>query len=123
LLLICITSNFVYANSSWHWISRVRPLGVLPFAIIATLLIEIFMIVKISHIKDIFKSIICISFANLVSFTVPYLTYLLPNELGMLGYEYFMKMTDNWPSYIVRTGYLFLTLAVEAGRTHEKKVM
>lgn len=106
LLMLITTPSSVYANSSWHWISSTCPLDVLPFAIIATLIIEIFIIVKFGKVRALTKSIVCISFANLASFLV---SYLWPNDVGYT----FSEVDTHTPSYIVRSGYLFLTLIVE----------
>jgi len=58
ILIILTTVIFpvtVYANSSWHWISKTRPFDILPIIIIVTLLIEIFAINIISGIHNIKK--------------------------------------------------------------------
>lgn len=101
-------SNTAYANSSWHWISHTRPLDVLPFAIIATLLIEIFMIVKFNKIKAIVKSSIVISIANMGSFLIPYLWDFIDFPKGS-----FIETMNSYPSYIIRSTYLFFTLIIE----------
>lgn len=71
------------------------------------------MIIKLNKINSIVKPIVVIIIANLMSFVMPFLVYFLPNELGMSGYENFLKMINHWPTYIAGIGYLFMTLVIE----------
>ena len=113
LILLILFPQLVYANSSWHWISNYRPIDILPFVVIATLLIEIFMVKRLGDVRNLVLTIIVVSIANIASFVVPYLLFLLPNELGIPSYQYFMMRINNWPTYNVGLMYLILTLVVE----------
>ena len=112
-IILMLVPSIVSANSSWHWISSTRPIDILPFVILVTLLIETLMIIKLNKINSIVKPIVVIIIANLMSFVMPFLVYFLPNELGMSGYENFLKMINHWPTYIAGIGYLFMTLVIE----------
>ena len=113
LVGILLIPNIVQANSSWSWLNNSRPIYLLPFAIVATLLIEIIMITKLNKIKEITKSIVVIGGANIISFVVPYLIILLMPDIGYTSKEFFIAMMEKGPSYIVGLEYLFFTLIIE----------
>ncbi len=100
-----------YANSSWHWVTT-SPIKVLPFAIILTLLIEAVALIKFGEIANYKKTFLIVTFANLVSFLVPYLirAYRFIPTSG--GYDLWAAFNKG-PYYIVLTGYLVLTIIVE----------
>ena len=110
-LLLLFLPTRIYANSSWHWISATRPIDILLYVIIASLIIESIVILRIS--RSLYRTLRVVCLANCVSFLIPYLSYFLPNELGVSGYEYFIKMINHWPSFIIGVGYLSLTILVE----------
>ena len=51
-ITLIIVPMRVYANSSWYWISEIRPFDVLPWVAIGTILIEWLMILKLSKTKE-----------------------------------------------------------------------
>ena len=71
LIMISIPVT-VYANSSWHWVSKTRPLDLLPIVIVITLLIEIISINFIPKIRNLKLVIPSVGLANIVSFLMPY---------------------------------------------------
>lgn len=107
LCLLCFP-GMVWANSSWRWISELRPFDILPFVVAATLLIEILAINYIPGLRRLGKVALVVGLANLLSFLLPYGLY-LNNEMGYT----LMQVLDHLPVYIVGLGYLLLTLAAE----------
>ena len=109
-IISCSVLN-VSANSSWIWLTKKQPYELLPIMIVVTLLLESVMLTTVLKVelKKAFKWI-CIG--NICSFLVPYLF-----NYGMLnvsmGYESFKQALSTGPYYIVRIGYLLLTLVVE----------
>jgi len=110
---IAVLSGFLqtpaYANSSWHWLTETTPFDVLPYVVVFTLLIEFILIKVVNSITGIIKPLVVICLANLASFLLPYVKYLLPSAIG---YSFEMSI-NHLPVYIIGTGYLVLTLAVE----------
>lgn len=110
LILFVIVLSFplaVYANSSWVWISETRPYDILPFAVIITLFIETFSIIKISKVKKYAGVFACVLLGNMLSFSVPYI-------LAMTDELYsFEQMLEHMPYYTVGLAYLLITVAVE----------
>jgi len=114
LIALFLFQNLVSANSSWTWISSTRPIDVLPFIIIVTLLIESLVIIKVNKIKAVMKTVIIISVANAVSFVLPFLLLLmLAYESGFSWSDYFIMITNNHPTYIVGIAHIILTLLIE----------
>jgi len=109
LLFIQLFSIAAYANSSWHWLTKTNPFDVLPFAAIATLVIEYIAIKKSNSISRSLNLFIVICIANIASFILPFAVLLLPSEVG---YTFEMSI-QHLPKYIVGIGYLLLTLIVE----------
>ena len=96
LVILSLFPYSAYANSSWRWISRYRPFDILPVVVIMTLVVEIFMIMRLGKVKSLIPASIVISVANVASFVVPYLWLLLGrNELGIPGRENFERMVNN----------------------------
>lgn len=111
ILILCITFvGQVYANSSWRWLTDKKPWHLLPTAIVLTLLIEITMHKHILNIKSV-KVYFAIIVANVCSFLFPYVMICYVNYSQVL---YTVKETLNaGPTYMIRFGYLFMTLAIE----------
>lgn len=112
---VCILLAFlpisVYANSSWHWVTT-SPFTVLPFAVIATLLIEKAAVVKIGKVPNSGRTLIIICAANLLSFIAPYLVRAY-RFIPTSGEHAIMAAFNKGPFYIVLSGYLILTVIVE----------
>ena len=49
--MIMLQIHSAFANSSWHWLTS-SPLVVLPFAIVLTLVIETFAVVKYGRVSN-----------------------------------------------------------------------
>lgn len=116
-VFICVCFAFVlfpaasFANSSWHWVTT-SPMTVFPFAIILTLMIETFAVVKYGKVSNTKKSVIVIGLANLLSFLAPYLERayrFMPTSGGFSIFAAFEK----GPYYMVLSGFLLLTVVIE----------
>ncbi len=112
-LMLPLTAS---ANSSWHWISATNPLDVFPLVVIITLVTETFLIKKFVRPENIKTSkLFCIiTFANLLSFLVPYASEF--NEWieykwydGYPFHEWVMKT----PFYTTGAGFMIITLLIE----------
>jgi hypothetical protein len=104
-----------YANSSWHWLTDNRPIYILPFVIIGTLVIETVIICLVNRTPTVKKMafvflIVCL--ANLVSFLLPYLFRFSP-IIFMTRQESFQYKMESFPAYVVGIGFLLLTIASE----------
>lgn len=108
-ITLIIVPMRVYANSSWYWISEIRPFDVLPWVAIGTILIEWLMIWELPKTKEGIKVLGVVSLANLASFTLPYLL----NWLSLSWYGSFDDILNSGPCYIVGAFFLVLTCAVE----------
>lgn len=108
-LLMPLLSVTAYANSSWHWLTKTRPFDILPYVAVLTILVEYFGIKKLNSINRAFKLFVIVCLANMTSFLLPYVIFLLPSAVG---YTFEMSLI-HLPTYIVGFGYLFLTLIVE----------
>lgn len=101
----------VNANSSWHWVTT-SPKTILPIAIIITLLIETFGVLKMNCITNAKRVFLIICLANILSFVSPYIERayrFIPTSGGFSISAAFNK----GPYYIVLAGYLMLTLIIE----------
>ena len=103
--MLCLLCTTAYANSSWYWVSQARPYDVLPVAIIVTLFVEIFGIIRFAGTNKI-KSILVILIGNLASFLTPYL-FALNSWYG------FENTLNHTPFYNISIGYFIMTLMVE----------
>jgi hypothetical protein len=96
-----------FADSSWVWLAT-TPENILPYAIIGTLAIEIFIIAKFNHIKRFLKVSGVVTLANALSFGIPYLLMLLLDD---------PKMPTEWSGYynfyIIGAILFFITIAIE----------
>lgn len=111
LISTMLISKTAYANSSWIWLTT-SPMGILPIAIIVTLLIEVFGISKVCNIRKVKKVILVVFLANIISFIYPYLERayrFIPTSGGFSITAAFEK----GPYYMVLSGYLLLTLIIE----------
>jgi hypothetical protein len=110
LIMIC-TTTFAFANSSWHWVSEMRPFDVLPWVVIPTLVIEIAVLCWCT--KDNYIRVgVYVILANLLSFVAPFFIDWSFGEYQILGYD-FERFLNHTPRYIVGLTYGILTLAVE----------
>ena len=117
LLLLPTLSISASANSSWVWLTR-DPRPMLPWAIVGTLVIEIFVICFFNNIqvKNILTPTISIVFGNLISFLLPYIF------IGIIPYvfeenaNFFSRINytaEKLPFYIIGIVFLVLTLIIE----------
>jgi hypothetical protein len=107
IMLIPVTA---YANSSWHWIT-VSPMKILPFVIILTLIVEIASVYLVGKVKNFRRIFYVVALANLFSYLAPYIerAYRFIPTGGFSISSAFNK----GPFYIVRLGYLILTIVIE----------
>lgn len=104
----------VSANSSWHWISKTRPLDVLPIIIAVTLLIEILSILKISKINKSSTVVFIVVLGNCLSFAAPFLFELIGRIIEPMSVIYsFSETLEHTPFYIIGISYLIMTLIIE----------
>ena len=110
MIMLFLTSA-VYANSSWHWVTT-SPMTVLPFAIIFTLFIETASVVRFGRVVNTRKVLKVVGLANVISFIAPYLerAYRFRPVAGELS---LLVSFNKGPYYMILSGYLFLTIAVE----------
>lgn len=104
--------TIVFANSSWVWLTDMRPWTILPIVVLVTIIIEVFIIIKYGRINNKTKAIVIVLLVNFISFIVPYfLTY---NSLKIFHpKESLLSVLNSGPNYIVGLWYLLLTLIVE----------
>jgi len=122
VFILLFLPTAAYATPSWIWLTM-TPLNILPYAAIATILIETFIICKFNSInksKNIAFAFLFICLANLLSFILPYST--LASGYAGITYEHhsFAGIIEAiefgvgaFPYYIVGGFFLFLTLVVE----------
>lgn len=111
ILTTIFLSQYVYANSSWIWLTT-SPKKILPIAIVVTLLIEVVGILKVCKISNVKRISCSVLLANIISFIVPYIhrAYrFIPTSGGFSLSSAF----DKGPYYMILSGYLFLTLIIE----------
>mgnify|MGYP001180466595 CR=1 FL=1 len=108
-LLPCQLTAF--ANSSWRWISSVRPYTVFPVVIVITLAIECSFIYFFANVKHWGKILLVVGIGNLLSFIAPSLLEWFWG-MGQFGIGY-LEYLDKLPIYMVSVAYLLLTLLVE----------
>jgi hypothetical protein len=111
--LSAIYPVIIYANSSWHWVTR-SPKKVLPIAIFFTLTLETIGIATYNKIKDKGKVLFIVTIANIVSFVLPYIER-ARRHIPTSGTWFWAWRSafDSGPYYMVLFGYLFLTLLAE----------
>ena len=107
-LMLLVLSQFVFANSSWCWLTDTRPFDILPPVALATIVIEVLAIWLIPHTGQFMKTAVAVILANAASFLLPYA--LLLNDPV---YPKFDDMLNAGPNYIVGAGFVILTLVLE----------
>ncbi|MCM1114092.1 MAG: hypothetical protein NC397_01195 [Clostridium sp.] len=105
--LVIMIPFTAYANSSWYWISTVRPFDILPVAAVLTIIIELVIIKYMGRVDSTGKLLAVVIFANLLSFAMPYLCRCFDTLYS------FDQMIENTPSYTVTLVFLLMTLIVE----------
>ena len=111
VLLLVLSSQTVWANSSWVWLTDRQPYQMLPAAAALTVLIETVMIRTCLGIQRTGKVLGVVLAGNLISFCLPYLfIWLEGREMGFRG---FGEIIEKGPNYMVGTIYLILTVAAE----------
>lgn len=98
----------VYANSSWVWLTDIRPYWLLPAVAIITLFAESFSVIRFGGIRSKTKAAITVTVANLISFAAPYAFIAIFDE--GFGVGYYLEHT---PFYTVGFVFLLMTLACE----------
>ncbi len=113
LSLLTIYPAIIYANSSWHWVTR-SPKKVLPIAVFLTLVLETIGIATYNKIKNKGKVLFIVTIANIVSFILPYVerAYRHMPTSGTWFWAWHSAF-DSGPYYMVLFGFLFLTLIAE----------
>lgn len=116
--LVCLTLTAIpaaaLANSSWRWFTKTRPHDLLPLAIILTVAIEIFALLRFGGVKGKKRAAVSVAAANLVSFLVPWVleydTFLYEHWNTVMDFDVFLSKT---PNYQVTLAFLLLTLLFE----------
>ena len=102
------------ANSSWRWFTKTRPHDLLPLAIILTVAIEIFALLRFCGVKGKKRAAIGVAAANLVSFLAPWVweydDFLYAHWDSVMNFDAFLSKT---PNYQVTLMFLLLTLLFE----------
>ena len=112
IALMLAIPGTAWANSSWRWLTQTRPYDVLPFVVAVTLLIEVLAIAFAAGPKAIWRALIAVVAANLLSFAAPYAVEFIGNAVNGAGHT-FAEHLEHWPVYTVGLAYLLMTLAVE----------
>ena len=107
-LMLLVLSQFVFADSSWCWLTDTRPFDILPPVALATIVIEVLAIWLIPNTGKFMKTAVAVILANAASFLLPYA--LLLNDPV---YPKFDDMLNAGPNYIVGAGFVILTLVLE----------
>lgn len=116
IFLVALFPVSVSANSSWHWISLTNPLDIFPLVVIITLVSETLLIKKFAGTENtkISKLFCIITFANLLSFLIPYAvefnTWI--EEKWYDGYT-FSEWVMKTPFYTTGVEFLIMTLLIE----------
>lgn len=112
IILLFINNLFsitVFANSSWHWITKTRPYDILPLVIVFTLAIETF-IIAISTKVHWYKIFTFVFIGNILSFSLPYIFLaVFPN---LYGYS-LSEFIETGPYYTIGFAFLFITIVIE----------
>lgn len=95
------------ANSSWCWLTDVRPIYILPIVAVITIAAETGIIHYFGKVHKTGKVLTFVTLANLLSFLLPYLTFSLSSPYS------FHQFIENTPSYTVTGVFLFITLIIE----------
>ena len=111
-LMLTAFSITASANSSWVWISERRPYDILPFVILATLIVETLAVNIGAKIDNWHKTFFAVLVGNIISFVVPYIGYSNTTPYSDAGYTLF-EIINHGPYYTVGTAFLLLTLIIE----------
>ena len=71
-LMLLVLSQFVFADSSWCWLTDTRPFDILPPVALATIVIEVLAIWLIPNTGKLMKTAVAVILANAASFLLPY---------------------------------------------------
>ena len=71
-LMLLVLSQFVFADSSWCWLTDTRPFDILPPVALATIVIEVLAIWLIPNTGKFMKTAVAVILANAASFLLPY---------------------------------------------------
>ncbi len=107
-LMLLVLSQFVFADSSWCWLTDTRPFDILPPVALATIVIEVLAIWLIPNTGKLMKTAVAVILANAASFLLPY-SVLVFNQV----YPKFEDALNAGPNYIVGFGFVMLTLLIE----------
>ena len=107
-LMLLVLSQFVFADSSWCWLTDTRPFDILPPVALATIVIEVLAIWLIPNTGKFMKTAVAVILANAASFLLPY-SVLVFNQV----YPKFEDALNAGPNYIVGFGFVMLTLLIE----------
>jgi len=107
-LMLLVSSQAVFADSSWCWLTDTRPFDILPPVALATIVIEVLAIWLIPQTRKFIKTAAAVILANAASFLLPY-SVLVFNQV----YPEFEDALNAGPNYIVGFGFVMLTLLIE----------
>jgi len=110
VMVIAFAPAYVFADSSWIWLTDYRPFDILPVVAAATIIVEVFAIWLIPKTGKFVKTAIVAVVANAVSFLLPYAML----KWGMSWYGSLDDILNAGPNYIVGGAFLVLTICVEA---------
>ena len=108
--LTFLWANTAFANSSWIWITKTRPVDVFPWAAAATVLCEWLLLLRFARVTRHAKALGIVAAANLASFAVPYALSLFAFGIDGLAFSEYL---DHWPSYTVGAAFAAATLVIE----------
>ena len=117
-LMVCIfavSSCFVYANSSWIWLTDNRPWDILPWVAVATIIIEALAIWWIPKTGHFVRVLITIVIANIASFLIPVLGWYNADKAMFASFQDYL---DKMPYFVDLSiegfmGFLGFTLLIE----------
>lgn len=114
ILLMLFSPAVVSANSSWRWVTM-SPMKALPVAVVLTLVVETIGIIHFGQIASKLRAFIIVAIANIASFLAPYLYSSIQLKVlyGEVWFYALERSFNNGPNYIVRSGFLLLTLCIE----------
>ena len=114
VILLSCQVNVAFANSSWYWVTH-KPLTILPWVALGTIIIEVVMIHCGNSLARLPISVLAITLANLISFLFPYvLLGAIPTVFDDFGFWAQLDyLTSHLPYYTVGFGFLFFTLIIE----------
>ena len=111
LMMICMLPITASANSSWRWLSEVRPYDVLPFVAVITITMETAALWFVLEKKHLVRIAVIVVIANLLSFAAPYLW--MNFEMHVEELKSFSWLMENGYYYTVSGVFLFMTLMIE----------